>query len=511
MHTLDETIEISGEWWLAEKPEMVISGLLYFNSQGIELHLNQAFTPPNGAIRPGDLNPKYAVVHGVTIKGEAVTLFDSQQIGTSFHFGSGGFKQPGRIYARALAFGAHIPADFQFLRVSFRVPGLQVWLGKQVIAHTITFDEEQKFTTQSFGLGRMPDETFRVCSIDSTLSWHYGWSSKADAFKSIRVDVSAWFSLQPDEGKTIDWFLGHHETLLTMLSFLSGHPLVADAIQAKFDESDHRADILVVTRKTEHPEQNYPIDFFLSRPTITAPLEEYCNKWFEIAPTVEKAASLARSVMASKDLWLHVEFLSLMQALEGLHRALYDGKYIEDSQYETVKAALTNAIPSSVQRDHKDALKSRIRYGNQISLRKRLDELTSKLSPQSRADILGNSGNVPKSWIDTRNYYTHWDDELLTSVLNSQSMYYANVRMHHFIRVLYAQLIGIDAVDIENAFKRPSRLAQQLVHLNIVEKRQTDPSYIPQAIMTISSEGNSDKGENTTGDVSNTHDDFTLD
>ncbi|MBA3966456.1 MAG: hypothetical protein H0X47_11885 [Nitrospirales bacterium] len=202
--------------------------------------------------------------------------------------------------------------------------------------------------------------------------------------------------------------------------------------------------------------------------------------------------------MASKGLWLHMEFLSLLQALEGLHRALFDGKYIEDHQYEPVKAALIRAIPKAVEDDHRDALKSRIRYGNQISLRKRLKELVGTLSPKCKTTVLGQGGDVPRSWVDTRNYYTHWDDELLPSVLDDQSMYYANVRMHHFIRVLYAQLIGVPVADIENAFNRPSQIAQQLVSLNIIEKRQADPTYIPQAIMTISSEGdgrNDEKAE----------------
>jgi len=504
MHTLDETIEISGTWWLPEKPEMRVSGILHFDGQKIELHLNESFTPPTGDIRPGDPNPRYAVVHGVTIKAEAVTLFNAQQFGTSLNLGSGGFKQSSRIYARVVAFGAYLPADFQFLKVSFRVPGLQVWLGRQVIAREMILDEEKKLTGQSYSLGPLPDETFRICSIDATLSRDYSWSSDADPFRSIRVDVSAWFSFQPDEGKAIDWFLGHHETLLTMLSFLSGHPLVADAIQAKFDGSEHRADILVSMQRDEQPAPSRPFDFFLLRSMITAPLEKYCNKWFEIAPTVENPALLARSVMASKELWTHMEFLSLMQALEGLHRALYHGSYMDDSQYETVKAVLMEAIPDTVQRDHKDALKSRIRYGNQFSLQKRLDELTGMLPPQIRTKIFGNGGSVPRSWIDTRNYYTHWDDELRESVLNRQSMYYANIRMRHFIRVLYVLLIGVDDADIENAFKWPSRLAQQLVQVNIVERRQADPSYVPQAIMTISGGEEADLGESSSGEVSDT-------
>lgn len=502
MHTLKETIEIAGEWWLTDKPDTVIPGQLHFNSQGIELHLNQAFSLPTGSIRPGDPNPTYAAVHGVTIKGEAVTLFDAQQFGTSINSGTGGIKQPGKISARVLAFGAHLPPDFQFIKVRFRVPGLQVWLGQQVINHQILFDQDQKLLRQSYILGKIPDETFRISSIGALASWHYGWSSNADAFTSVKIDVSAWFSFQPDAGKSIDWFLAQHDTLLTMLSFLSGHPFVADAIQAEFDESNNQADILIVTRNAKAPEPRHLHDFFLNRIAITLPLEDYCNKWFELTPSVEKPASLARSVMASERLWLHMEFLSLMQALEGLHRSKFDGNYMADAQYETVRTELTNAIPTSVARDHRDSLRSRIKYGNQISLRKRLNELADMLPQESRVKILGQGATVPQSWIDTRNYYTHWDEELLSNVLNSQSMYYANVRMHHFIRILYSLLMGVPAQDIDRAFSLPSSIAQQLLEINIVEKRQADPSYVPQAIMTISSDG--DRKDDSTSEIPTT-------
>lgn len=230
MHTLNEKIEISGEWWLPEKRNKIVPGQLHFNSQGIELHLNEAFSPPTGAIRSGDPHPTYAVVHGVTIKGEAVTLFDALQFGTSINFGSGGMKQPGRISARVLAYGVHLPPEFQFLKVSFRVPGLQVWLGQKVIVREGTVHGDNKLATQSYSLTKMPDEAFRISSIDAFASWYYGWSSTADDFTSIKVDVSAWFSFQPDTGKPIDWFLAQHETLLRMLSFLAGHPIIADAI-----------------------------------------------------------------------------------------------------------------------------------------------------------------------------------------------------------------------------------------------------------------------------------------
>ena len=48
-------------------------------------------------------------------------------------------------------------------------------------------------------------------------------------------------------------------------------------------------------------------------------------KWFEIYNTIEMPSQLALNVFSSEKLWLHVEFLSLMQALEGFHRATMQG------------------------------------------------------------------------------------------------------------------------------------------------------------------------------------------
>lgn len=492
MHTLTEDIEIAGDWWLAEKPDKSVSGILYFSSKGIKLHINQSFIPLGGDILPGDENPKYSAIQGVTVKGEAVTLFDAQQLGSSLNFGSGGVARPSQIHARILIFGAHLSANFKFSEVSFRVPSLTVWLGNKVINHELTFNAENKLSEQVYKLGKMPSDSFQISKLDADLSFYYGYISKADAYNLIRVNVSAWASFAATQKQSIDWFIQQQTRLLSLFTFLSGQVFVSDAIQAKIDDSKHRIDILFVTDNFKNDKFNHPVEFFLSKPAISKPLNEIVNKWFEIIPNVEKPVSLAIGIFGSDSLWTHIEFLSLMQALEGLHRALFDGNYMEDSKYADVKSVLSSSIPSYVQPDHKDALKSRIKYGNQVSLRKRLDELITKLSLKSRNSLLGVGNGIPRTWIDTRNYYTHWDDELLSNILDIQSMYYANEKMKCFICMLYAQLAGVCTDDIERAFLGSSRMAQQIVNINDFQLRKENPDYIPQAIMTITSQDTSD-------------------
>jgi hypothetical protein len=200
-------------------------------------------------------------------------------------------------------------------------------------------------------------------------------------------------------------------------------------------------------------------------------LSEALRNWFAVYPRIEAPSQLALSVMASQNLWRHVEFLSLVQALEGLHRSLFKGTYLPDDQYDAIKKSLNAAIPSTLPSDHRDALRSRIRYGNQLSLRKRLAELADRIPDFLRASILGATGKVPSTWVDTRNYYTHWDEDLRKDVLSPEGMYYAGIRMRHFLRALYLTLLDIPAERIQAALAGISDESQELLQVDARERQ----------------------------------------
>jgi hypothetical protein len=227
------------------------------------------------------------------------------------------------------------------------------------------------------------------------------------------------------------------------------------------------------------------LDFFMPKGAIGTALEGVVSQWFERYAKVEVPSQLAMSVMTSDKLWPHVEFLSLAQALEGFHRGLFDGTYATPADYEGVRKALSDAIPQTVGPDHKDALRTRIRYGNEFSLRKRLNELAAMLSPAIRTLIFGPDGTVPQQWIDTRNYYSHWDGELRANILDGQEMIYAIPRMRHFLRALYLQLAGIPQQALQQALSNASDDSQYLAQINAIERRRRDPNDTSGVIMTV--------------------------
>lgn len=500
---LGDSFETFGEWFLPENPERKIAGALSFGAKGAELHLHEAFVPLRGAIGPGDSLQTYTAVMGTTREGEAMTLLYAHRAGMSMNFGSGGLSQPERLNSSWLLVGAHVPQNFAYPEMSFRLPGLQVWLSRRVIHESHDKDESTGKYIHSYSVDGMEQEIFPVASMEGTLEWYYRWSSATDPFTSINVAVSGWITVRPDNPKEIEWYLDQLGIITSMLTFITGTSMSPDCIKAGTGQK-HR-DIICLIRFANRKccELKNPHDFFLLRGGMGVDLNDVIKRWFEIYPKVNQPSELAISVLSSEKLWLHVEFLSLMQALEGFHRALYEGNYMDEKGYEKVKKALGDAIPADVASDHKDALRSRIRYGNQVSLRKRLNFLAGLLPEQMRKILLGTDGRVPRSWIDTRNYYTHWDEELRANVLHTQEMYDANVRMSVLLRVLYLRLMGIPDEHLIGALSNHSNDSQHLAQLNARAMRKAGHE-VTGVIMTITEQPSPQTDNNMEQEASNT-------
>jgi len=480
--SLNEAFEAFGEWFLPEDQERKIAGHLNYTSDGTELHLNESFQALRGIIGAGTQMQDYPVIYGITREGEAITLLKAQRMGVSFNFGAGGLREPERIRSSWLLVGAHVPPDFLYDNMSFRVPGLQIWLSQKSIEHSFAKELETNNYSVTYVIRNMPTESIRLAAIDASIKFNFDWATKCDEFTSIELNVSAWVTISPDKPQNIDWFIREENKITTMLSFISGSTMSPDCIRTSINEN-HKANFLITLRESKCCSYTNPNDFFMMKAGMGIKFENVASAWFEEYPKLHMPSQLGLSVMSSENLWLHVKFLSYMQALEGFHRGLYEGTYMDDSQYQAVRSVLCAAIPTSIEADHKASLTSRIRYGNQISLNKRLTELSKLLSEPIRATILGSDGKIPRKWIDTRNYYTHWDEELKENVLDNQGMYDATVRMSHFLRALYLNLMGIPQESILKSLHNTSNSSQHLIQINLRE--QTPSNDRAGMIMSI--------------------------
>ncbi|GLH74757.1 hypothetical protein GETHLI_32590 [Geothrix limicola] len=402
------------------------------------------------------------------------------------NFGPSGLRQQDRMISSRLLIGHQIPDDARFKKVRFRIPGLQHWLSSPLVQRGIERKENDGSIVFHYRVEGSADESFRLPSIASDVTFTTTWieSRALDPF-SCSVASEAWVELCPDEPQPLDWHLKQFATLNYMLSWLSSWSMSPDKIEGI---NDPHSSVSVLYRFQDRKPNLSPsqIDLFIPRPLLGIELGVALVNWFEIYSKIEDPCRLAISTSGSKELWIHVEFLSWMQALEGLHRSILDGNYMDPKAYEPVKKSLVDAIPNIVEQAHRESLRSRIRYGYQYSLRKRLDELTKRLSEPLRTIILGEGGQFPGSWVETRNYYTHWDVALQPTILEPPKMYEASFRISIFARVLFLQLMGISDEVVIQALGGSCHLAQYLIQLNAREHRKRFPDSTAGALMYVS-------------------------
>jgi hypothetical protein len=151
-----------------------------------------------------------------------------------------------------------------------------------------------------------------------------------------------------------------------------------------------------------------------------------------------------------------------MQALESFHRVTKGGKYLNNDDWKPFRTTLSNAISAELDSGHRESLKSRIKYGNEYSLRKRIGELLESLNEKTLSRLSPTNKYFTGVIVDTRNYLTHYDDELKDVALKDADLYWANQRLRIFISLLLLKEIGVPEELILNSMVENNKVRQIL-------------------------------------------------
>jgi hypothetical protein len=163
-------------------------------------------------------------------------------------------------------------------------------------------------------------------------------------------------------------------------------------------------------------------------------------------------------------MYLESVFLSLIQALETYSRATMDAKYVTPEEYQKIAAALNAGIPADTPSSLKQSLKSRIKYGNEYSLRKRLEGILSSLDTETVKLVCPNHTKLRDSLVETRNYLTHYTEELKENAIHGPGLFYANLRMKLLLTILLCKEVGVNEESIRKALLNNNKW-MQLIHL----------------------------------------------
>lgn len=421
----------TGEWHLpSEDTSQVkdIAGTLIWEDERAQLELHGSFTP----IRGGPIGGKphgVPAIHGTTLKSTLVSMLDAWCYSGDISIGPGGFRARDKFTGNLVVVGAHVRPDTLYTEVRMRIPALHLWLGPKGMSQTLVDKTEYTPMAVHVRYEGVAEEVFAVPKAECSIGVGFDRHFSGDMASKITVSTSSCLRLHPDTPKPLDWFFAQAASLSTLLSLMAGSAMGPSEITAK-TENNEDVDVLVSLLHNKVSEFDNRNDFFLRRDTLGISLEDVLRNWYAIYGDIELPAKFSVSILQSKDLWVSAEFLSLMQAMEGLHRAMWP-------KMANMKRALS------------------LRLADLVGT---LDE------PLCRLILKGNQ--VPDSWIGTRNYYTHWIEKLRPKILSGTDMIYACTRLRILLRVLFLRHIGVPQDFILKGLDTPNREVQHLRQLS---------------------------------------------
>lgn len=471
---LNDSFEMHGKWFYPDKEEEKMYGVLQYSPEVINLQLEKGPSLLNEIVNQ-DVNKKDYFLYGITDEAQAMTLINPARTGFKMKTGcSGGGIILENLTSQVLVIDGFVNEKTELKEMSFRLPGLSSWFSVRTIKERVSLDSENRFQGCDYKIEPFLIKDMRVGNLNCSLDWFCRYKTKFDLFTGLDISINGWLTIRPDNCQQLEWYFKQLDVITTMLSLISGAPMVPDCINATIGSKTNEASIMATRYARKLSVSTFAESFFMSLLEMGTDLSEVVNRWFTLSPEVEAPSKLAESVLVSGNLWPYVEFLSLMQALEGFHRALFKGNYMSENDYEPIKNDLQNAIRRNLPDVVKESLKNRIKYGYQFSLKQRLDELIGTLPEEVKRKILGREGKIPRSWIDTRNYYTHWDQEEKGRLLKEIELFDAIARMRVFLQVLYLLQMGINEKAIISVLGNASQTSQRLIRANIREKEKSN-------------------------------------
>lgn len=298
----------------------------------------------------------------------------------------------------------HNETNLNFKEITIKFLNLEEWIGIKTFktehennAHMITTNAEDiTFNLQKFNM---------IFNLKSKIT---------ESLNSFCIKPNYSIKIKYREETNIEQILKDITLIKKFLIFLMYNNTEIKSITCNIDNENYQLNEIEIHSKLF----NTNVDE-LNRYDILIHIEEIKNnpdifeKWFEINKKYKPLFDIYFMNFLTTP-YLEYQFLSHIQALESYLRKnkRYDDNYMDITEYENIKKEFSKFIEKlNMSKDHKESLKSRIRFGNEISLRKRLKELINDLNDYEIINNLmdGKQNKFIEDIVNSRNYYTHYD------------------------------------------------------------------------------------------------------
>lgn len=402
----DEPEKAKGSWWMAKDPSRQLQGEIKHGSTvGAVVDVFGAFMDDSN---PAQLRQRFTL-HGLTIRGQPVSLFDAAVTKSQMHIPGGRSSIVSSVFG---VVGGHYdgPDDIRFSKVRVTLTGLRNWTWTSGIETKTEDAGGRRIYTHS-----IPDDvslgTFNgiVASLQFTATTNPGAGS-------LNIQEGCDLVLRAD---SLVQYQEFEDVLYTFQKFLSlalQRPVYATKIIGHTDQpkqiiGEHKLyqDHVIIRKlsvKTWDRDELIPHDMLFTLGELGRPAAEVFGKFYTERERLKPSLDLYLSTRYNPTQVVRAEFLTLAQALEGYHRVSMIGAYATDDEYAPIKQSLIAAIPAFVSKEFRESLRNRFRYLHEFSLRKRIEALAERHSA-AVGHLLGQSRKFASEVSDIRNALTH--------------------------------------------------------------------------------------------------------
>jgi hypothetical protein len=194
-----------------------------------------------------------------------------------------------------------------------------------------------------------------------------------------------------------------------LMSLLIGHAVSVRSVEVtplsgeKVDAPAQPCQLLYDQPEKERQEDVHAARMLMPYGLIAAEFPLMVESWFARSKQSVLAANVYFGSQRHRSPVVNVRFLGIMQAIESYHRSLGTGLYMDQEEFNRIVECLVSQISSSIQGDHRQSLKNRLKYGNEYSLRKRLFDMFYRVPENVRLQIAGDVADfIQRSVVDFR-------------------------------------------------------------------------------------------------------------
>lgn len=434
-------LNFKGSWFLPNSPANKISGILIFDgkSDGI-LELFGSFES-NSDFKEQDL------ILGITTEGKAITLYNCFQFSETIYNGLPSSKYT----ALNILIGQHYYSihELMFFKIEANFKNLNKWINKYGFTIDKPFRNDGKVKVDYEKPSKI---SFKINeNLRGELDFWYT-APLLNNTQEIIIKQTTYISLINSENVKFNEIINSlmlFQNFLTVGTLESAYPKHI-ALYKRKDNGEMQKSILFYKPGFDYTTEDSRFRFLFRFTDIEPNFESILQKWYILIDKIDPVINLLLETFYIRESSPVNRLLNLVQSLETFHRRLKNYEPFPKKEYREWLIALVDSVDDR----YKEVLKGKMDFGNEPSLQIRLSELVEKLSIDTINRMIEDKVKFIAEVKNTRNYYTHYSENLRKKALKGNDLYKLNDKLK--ILLLGSVLLesGFTLDEINNLFKR---------------------------------------------------------